>query len=95
MSYFQKNCGQPGGIPGLDLNVEKAWSLGYTGKGVTTAIMDDGVYTSDSKPLYSTIGFELIVVSRIFKRNMLCVTVNVSTMSLLIHSLDFKFEVSV
>jgi len=25
------------------LNVEKAWALGYTGKNITTAIMDDGV----------------------------------------------------
>jgi proprotein convertase subtilisin/kexin type 2 len=25
------------------LNVEEAWALGYTGKNVTTAIMDDGV----------------------------------------------------
>lgn len=34
--------GQSGGIPGLDLNVEDAWAQGYTGKGITTAIMDDG-----------------------------------------------------
>jgi proprotein convertase subtilisin/kexin type 2 len=27
----------------LDLNVEKAWAMGFTGKNVTTAIMDDGV----------------------------------------------------
>ena len=39
---FQKNRGQSGGIPGLDLNVEAAWAMGFTGKGVTTAIMDDG-----------------------------------------------------
>ena len=30
-------------MPKLDLNVEPAWALGYTGKGVTTAIMDDGI----------------------------------------------------
>jgi hypothetical protein len=24
--------------------VEAAWGMGYTGKGVTTAIMDDGIY---------------------------------------------------
>ena len=35
--------GQAGGKPRLDLNVEEAWALGYTGKNVTTAIMDDGV----------------------------------------------------
>ena len=44
--YLQKNTGQSGGIPGLDLNVEAAWAMGYTGKGITTAIMDDGKITS-------------------------------------------------
>ena len=39
---FQNNTGQAGGVPKLDLNVEAAWALGYTGEGVTTAIMDDG-----------------------------------------------------
>lgn len=38
-----KNVGQNGGKPNLDLNVEEAWAKGYTGKNVTTAIMDDGV----------------------------------------------------
>jgi len=28
---------------GLDMNVEEAWDLGYTGKGVTVTILDDGV----------------------------------------------------
>lgn len=37
------NIGQFGGKPRLDLNVKEAWALGYTGKNVTTAIMDDGV----------------------------------------------------
>lgn len=41
--WFLKNRGQSGGIPGLDLNVEAAWAMGYTGKGITTAIMDDGI----------------------------------------------------
>jgi len=41
--YVQNNTGQAGGIPKLDLNVEPAWALGYTGKGVTTGIMDDGI----------------------------------------------------
>ncbi|KAL1243800.1 Neuroendocrine convertase [Trichinella spiralis] len=41
--WYLKNTGQWGGKPNLDLNVEKAWALGYTGKNVTTAIMDDGV----------------------------------------------------
>lgn len=38
-----KNIGQNGGKPRLDLNVMDAWAQGYTGKNVTTAIMDDGV----------------------------------------------------
>jgi len=38
----QKNTGQNGGKPKLDLNVAAAWAQGYTGKNVTTAIMDDG-----------------------------------------------------
>lgn len=40
--FLKKNVGQSGGIPGLDLNVEDAWAQGFTGKGITTAIMDDG-----------------------------------------------------
>lgn len=40
--HFQKNTGQNGGKPRLDLNVEAAWAQGVTGKNVTTAIMDDG-----------------------------------------------------
>ena len=39
---FQKNTGQNGGKPKLDLNVGAAWAQGVTGKNVTTAIMDDG-----------------------------------------------------
>lgn len=38
----QINTGQADGTPGLDLNVAEAWQLGYTGTGVTIAIMDDG-----------------------------------------------------
>lgn len=41
-SFRQKNTGQNGGKPRLDLNVESAWAQGVTGKNVTTAIMDDG-----------------------------------------------------
>lgn len=41
--WYINNTGQAGGTPKLDLNVEAAWALGFTGKGVTTAIMDDGV----------------------------------------------------
>lgn len=40
----QFNTGQADGTPGLDLNVAEAWELGYTGKGVTIGIMDDGEY---------------------------------------------------
>lgn len=41
--WYLKNTGQNGGKPKLDLNVEAAWAQGFTGKNVTTAIMDDGV----------------------------------------------------
>lgn len=41
--WYLKNVGQNGGKPRLDLNVEAAWAQGFTGKNVTTAIMDDGV----------------------------------------------------
>jgi len=41
--WYLKNIGQNGGKPRLDLNVEAAWAQGFTGKNVTTAIMDDGV----------------------------------------------------
>ncbi|KAA0195099.1 hypothetical protein HAZT_HAZT005865 [Hyalella azteca] len=40
--WYLRNVGQNGGKRHLDLNVEAAWALGYTGKNVTTAIMDDG-----------------------------------------------------
>ena len=41
--WYLKNTGQAGGTPDLDLNVEAAWAQGVSGKGVTTAIMDDGI----------------------------------------------------
>ncbi|TKR60408.1 hypothetical protein L596_027661 [Steinernema carpocapsae] len=41
--WYLKNDGQSNGKPRLDLNVEKAWAMGFTGKNITTAIMDDGV----------------------------------------------------
>ena len=40
--FLQKNTGQNGGKPKLDLNVQAAWAQGITGKNITTAIMDDG-----------------------------------------------------
>ncbi|XP_047470324.1 neuroendocrine convertase 2-like [Penaeus chinensis] len=41
--WYLKNTGQNGGKPRLDLNVEAAWAQGFTGRNVTTAIMDDGI----------------------------------------------------
>lgn len=41
--WYLRNTGQSGGVKGLDLNVMTAWDMGYSGAGVTTAIMDDGI----------------------------------------------------
>ncbi|GAA6066454.1 neuroendocrine convertase 2, partial [Tachysurus ichikawai] len=41
--WYLINTGQADGTPGLDLNVAEAWKMGFTGKGVTIAIMDDGI----------------------------------------------------
>lgn len=41
--WYLKNTGQNDGKAKLDLNVEAAWAQGFTGKNITTAIMDDGV----------------------------------------------------
>lgn len=41
--WYLKNTGQNGGKPRLDLNVAAAWAQGFTGRNVTTAIMDDGI----------------------------------------------------
>ena len=38
--WYLKNTGQNGGIAGLDINVEPAWQLGYTGKGIKVGILD-------------------------------------------------------
>lgn len=46
----QINTGQADGTPGLDLNVAEAWQLGYTGKGVIIAIMDDGEHRNKLSP---------------------------------------------
>ena len=32
-----------GAVDGSDMNVEAAWNLGYTGKGVVVTILDDGI----------------------------------------------------
>jgi len=37
------NKDKPDNRMGLDLNVDEAWSLGYTGKGIIIGIIDDGV----------------------------------------------------
>lgn len=36
------NTGQEGGTPGQDVHIAGAWALGYSGKGVRIAIVDDG-----------------------------------------------------
>ena len=46
---------------GFDMNVQKAWAMGVTGKGVAVTILDDGIetehpdlkknYVSNRKPL--------------------------------------------
>nr|CAA42204.1 prepro-hormone convertase 2 [Aplysia californica] len=41
--WYLRNTGESGGVKGLDLNVLEAWEMGYSGAGVTTAIMDDGI----------------------------------------------------
>lgn len=41
--WYIHNTGQAEGTPGLDLNVLEAWAQNVTGKGVITAIMDDGI----------------------------------------------------
>ena len=35
-----------GAIDGSDMNVKAAWLQGYTGKGVTVTILDDGIQTN-------------------------------------------------
>jgi subtilisin-like proprotein convertase family protein len=39
--WHLRNTGQSGGLPGIDINVVKAW-LDYTGSGVKIGIVDDG-----------------------------------------------------
>lgn len=41
--WYIHNTGQAEGTPGLDLNVLSAWEQNITGRGVITAIMDDGI----------------------------------------------------
>lgn len=44
--WHLKNTGQSGGTAGQDVNVVPAWAAGYTGAGVTIAIVDDGLQHS-------------------------------------------------
>lgn len=44
LQWYLRNTGQNGGKVRLDLNVQAAWDQGFTGKNITTAIMDDGNY---------------------------------------------------
>jgi len=39
-----RNIGQAGGPAGIDTGAFGAWNRGYTGRGVTIAVVDDGVY---------------------------------------------------
>lgn len=52
MFYFQ-NRGD-----GFDMNVQKAWAMGVTGKGVAVTILDDGIETEhpDLKKNYVSTG---------------------------------------
>ncbi len=44
--WHLKNTGQSGGTAGQDINVGPAWTAGYTGAGVTIAIVDDSLQHS-------------------------------------------------
>lgn len=46
LQWYLRNTGQNGGKVHLDLNVQAAWDQGITGKNITTAIMDDGQFTT-------------------------------------------------
>ncbi|MEC4805575.1 MAG: S8 family serine peptidase [Jaaginema sp. PMC 1080.18] len=48
------NTGQLNGTPGEDVNVDSVWAMNYTGKGVTVAVVDDGLYYehTDLKDFY-------------------------------------------
>ena len=53
--WHLRNIGQSGGQTGADANVPPAWDLGYTGDGVTIAVVDDGLQHAhgDLVPNYS------------------------------------------
>lgn len=39
----QNNQGQAGGPRGLDINVVPAWQQGFSGRGVSVCVLDDGI----------------------------------------------------
>lgn len=41
--WYCENNGQSGGTKYIDLNIKVAWDQGYTGKGVTVTVLDDGI----------------------------------------------------
>lgn len=41
--WYCENNGQSGGTKYIDLNIKIAWDQGYTGKGVTVTVLDDGI----------------------------------------------------
>jgi len=41
--WYLINRGQNGGFEGNDINVLPAWKAGYTGRGVTVLVLDDGI----------------------------------------------------
>ncbi|XP_046548002.1 PC3-like endoprotease variant B [Haliotis rubra] len=41
--WYLRNCGQSEGKIGMDLNVDPAWSNGFSGTGVVICILDDGI----------------------------------------------------
>ena len=60
--WYLRNTGQANGKPKLDLNVEEAWAMGFTGKNVTTAIMDDGVDYTHPDLMFNFVSRFVIVV---------------------------------
>lgn len=41
--WYLRNAGQSGGTAGMDIRIDGAW-LDYTGRGVSVAVLDDGVF---------------------------------------------------
>lgn len=45
----------------MDLNVEKAWLQGYTGKGILVAVVDDGQQVNESKTCINSQYYDIII----------------------------------